>query len=323
MDLSKYGIIPVSKQTSYPTFLYFGPAKSGKSSAALTHSNPLVFDSDKGSYELGVLPPGVGRAEAARDFPICDVGGDISVFIDTFESMDRDGFFSNKEPAIDSLVFDSSTRIYESIKNEYIEERDARGKDDSIFEQKIRLDEYGMVKRPLRKIMSVLMHAPYVKVHIMQEAVVFKKNARGQMEADGSTTFKGEAGIIYDASVIVRTFVEKGRFRGEVIYDRTHTYNPGQLIDNPGWKHWEKFYRGGGVEDPRVSTIRAQGNMGEKTISSKVDALMADPEILSLFAASGIPQDLWQMSCEKYNGDRNMIVGKLKEKINGLSNQPQ
>lgn len=325
IDLSKYGVKPVNEQIPYPTFLYWGPAKTGKTAAALTHEDPLVFDFDKGTYELGVLPAGQGRVDAARGFPILDVSGDISIFMSVFENMRRDGFFSMPVQGIGSLIVDTSTRIYEAIKAEYQDEKERHSNkpNDSLFDQKIRLDEFGLVKSPLRSMMTTLMYAPYVKVHVMQDAMVFKKNAKGQMETDGTTTFKGEAGIIYDASVIVRTFVDKGKFKGEVIYDRTLTYRPGTIIDNPGWGHWKDFYRRGGVEDPRQATIRPEGDVGDRTITAKVDALMNDPEVLDLFKRAGIPEDAWRTSCENYNGDRHMVVGKLKARLDAIPNQPE
>lgn len=321
MDLKKYGAVLPNQRKAYPTFLYFGAPKTGKSSAALTHPRPLVIDSERGSYELSLLPANTGRVEAARNFPTIDTGGDIGIFMDVFDQMDKDGVFTNKDPEIDSIIFDSSTRIYDAIKDEYADEKD--NPNDSIFGGKIALREYATIKAPLRRMMRIALHAPYHKVHIMHEALTFKMNPKTkQMEVDGST-FKGEGSIIYDASVVVRTYIENGKFMGEVLYDRTHTYRPGSRIENPGWPHWRPFYERGGVEDPRAASIRMEADGDKNTISSRVNAVLADPEIIELFKQSGIPEEGWRVACEKYNGDRNMIAGKLKARIDDLSNQPK
>lgn len=320
MDLSKYNIVPVYRKVPYPTFLFFGPAKTGKTSAALTFPRPLVFDWDKGAYELGVLPSELGRRDAARGFPVLDVNGDISIFMNVFEQMKDDGFFNEQHPEVESLIFDTSTRIYDALKMEYLEEKNVQT--ESIFDgAKIRLDEYGKIKTPLKNMMTTLIHAPYIKVHIMQESVVFKKNAKGQLEASDTTTFKGEASIVYDASVVVRTFVEDGIYKGEVVYDRTHVYKSGDIITEPGWAHWRDFYRNQQSENGTMPSIRMAATQGRPSAAEKIAVLLADPEIIALFEASGIPRDKWEASCKKYNGDRNLIVAKLKEKIGEISNQ--
>lgn len=344
IDLSKYGIVHSKDRKLYANFLVYGEWETGKTTFGLTFPGPiLVIDTERGSGELGKKSFVDGQTD---DFFVLEFR-DPRDLVERLESMYHDGLFTDEHDLFKTIMIDPATRFWDALKDEYQAENNSsfdwkskkKVEGDTLFKDKIQLNDWGNVKAPLKRVLRQILLAPCHKIIMAHSGTKFITNEKGKMEADG-TTFKMEGTVGYDARVMLELIKEeeyegRGRerratgrytFKAIVNRDNSGTYRPGDIISNPKFDMWSDFYgTAEGYPDPRRNTVV---NTTDPGLVDKIMKCLADEEISGMMTSLGIKEgdeengERWN-NVARYGGDKEVIRKRMSAalKTSGSENK--
>ncbi|MEK4006431.1 AAA family ATPase [Paenibacillus sp. FSL H3-0333] len=217
------------------TFLWYGESATGKTPTGLSFPKQALFDSDGGTkfydeYNDNIL-----------------VESNTLVFKELNEDLDDlendDELFGE----VETINIDSATRFHENMKHaslKVVEQRARKG--GRLLEgEGLSFKEYGVMGLHYDRFFARLL--TYVKqgknLSYVAEQTDEKEN-RTDSQGNAVSVKIGvkpnlPAGSKFDFDVVVNTYIKDGKSYGKVEKDRTKTFNIGDEIEMPNYKHWK------------------------------------------------------------------------------------
>lgn len=219
-------------------FMLYGATGAGKSSFILTFPKIGAIDTEAGlsNYEGHENLLFVANTTSYKD---------VSDAIDEIEE--------NYMDEIETFAIDSETKVYDSMQITCldIEEKRAKQKGGDIDDTNLSVRSWGRIKNLVKRLQSA-------KIDLSSKGVFIVSTAQ---EQDITKQVGGERVVIgqkadahkslpYDYDVVLRLFaeekVEKGKkvaiYKAEVLKDRTGVFNKFDIIENPSFEMWKKYY---------------------------------------------------------------------------------
>lgn len=262
------GFVKPEKKKEGSKFLFFGEAGSGKTPTGLSFPNIALIDADSGSmfYDLDNVELTTGALSYK----------DLADDLDELE-MDDELFDS-----IGTFVVDSITRLHETLSiamNKVAENRAVNAGRDADAEG-LSFREFGKMKTYYEEFYGRMV--TYAK---SGANLVFIAEQKDKNENKGGEIRKvgvmpdAQRGIEYDFDVVVRTFqetrTEGGKTttqpKGEVLKDRTGTFNVGEIIDKPHYNLWKEA-----VESAQQGRKRSREEIKSVTQAAKDEVEVID-----------------------------------------------
>lgn len=230
------------QQKSGLKVLFFGATGTGKTRGGLTFPKIASIDSEDGQV-FYMKDAEIGKNLVFRG--VTNSISDVEEIIEEFENGEMEG--------VKTLLIDSETKLYESLQNTMlvVAENRARLAKRSVDGEGLSVKEWGKIGQVTKKLqnMKIMLASKGINiVSIAQEAEIKKKDG----ESFVITGHKPDVakGFDYNYDIIVRFFTEdvydRGVksvvFKGEVLKDRTMTFNKGTILDNPNFEMWESAY---------------------------------------------------------------------------------
>ncbi|OBG93865.1 hypothetical protein A9X05_09190 [Mycobacterium sp. E3298] len=243
------------------TFLWYGESATGKTPTGLSFPNQALFDSDGGTkfydeYDQNILTESNTLSFKEMNDDLDELEGDEELF-----------------NQVETINIDSATRYHENMKHAALKvvEQRARKGNRLIEGEGLSFKEYGVMGLHYDRFFARLL--TYVKMG---------KNLSYVAEASDETESRTDAlgnqisvkvgvkpnlpkGSKFDFDVVVQTFIKDGKSYGKIEKDRTKTFNIGDIVEMPNYKHW------------KVAIERAQqGKIRTKEEIKSFDQILSD-----------------------------------------------
>ena len=307
--------------SSFPLIFVWGPPNVGKTVLALTCPTPILFiDIERKSIEYSRMQV---SEHQTTDFTILEYS-DVGDLYQKLKELDDGGYLDGGH--FKTVVVDSGTRVWADVQTEYEEDRKL-GKDqdgeENLFANATQLLEWRTIKGPMQRIMTKIRNSPMVRVITAHETDLIDPVTK---KLSGKT-FKMEKSITYDANIQLRLFTDGGRYYAEVLRDNTNIFAPkngrNQVIENPHYGLWAKFYESGGKNPVARQSLKAAPPQKKKEetetlepgLEEKVKECFADPEIIEMIGILGMQEAGAKSSFEFYKGDKELVKERLKARI--------
>lgn len=222
--------------------LFFGATGTGKTLAGLTFPKIASIDTEDGQVfymkhkEYGKNLVSRGVTNSVKE--VEEVLDELEENIDMFQT----------------LLIDSETKLYENLQHVMLDiaEDRARANRRSADAEGLSVKEWGKIKQVTKRIqnLKIMLASKGINVvSIAQESDV--KEKKGDSFVIVGHKPDVAKGIEFDYDIIVRfiTVEEYGKggvkeikYKGEVVKDRTQTYQKGDVIDNPSFENWKSAW---------------------------------------------------------------------------------
>lgn len=224
-------------------FLVYGATGTGKSLFGLTFPDSIAIDSENGLCHYEGISVSMNNGNTYNNLKFVDMTSDL----DTLEE-DLDEFVNiAEENKCKTLIIDSESKIYAGLQvsaNE-VEERRARRKGKDTTDVNISVLSWGRIKlinMRLQQTKIDLSSKGYHIVSVAQEQEI-KDDEGKKIIGYKPDCYKT---LPYDYDVVMRFFVKKENgevhYYAEVIKDRTNVTKVGDVIENPCYDIWEKYF---------------------------------------------------------------------------------
>lgn len=254
------------KEKSAFKFLVYGDAGTGKTRFGLTFPNSVIIDSEDGYRAY--LRKGSDLAKNVKGIVRTQSYSDVEKGIKEL--------LRSKLKGIDTLIIDSETVIRENIEEALMTVEEARARKANRDELDANLSQrsWGKIKyidNGLKNMKIRLSSKGGNILSIAQQRDVTDDNGK---VIGSRPNMKKKAEHDYD--VVLRFFVEDGRFLAEVEKDRFDVFKKGEIIENPTFNMWGDKYDLDGQEhdlsydeDVNKSKQVYEDNVAEQELDDK------------------------------------------------------
>lgn len=254
------------KEKSAFKFLVYGDAGTGKTRFGLTFPNSVIIDSEDGYRAY--LRKGSDLAKNIKGIVRTQSYSDVEKGIKEL--------LRSKLKGIDTLIIDSETVIRENIEEALMTVEEARARKANRDELDANLSQrsWGKIKyidNGLKNMKIRLSSKGGNILSIAQQRDVTDDNGK---VIGSRPNMKKKAEHDYD--VVLRFFVEDGKFLAEVEKDRFDVFKKGEIIENPTFDMWGDKYDLDGQEhdlsydeDVNKSKQVYEDNVAEQDLDSK------------------------------------------------------
>ena len=224
-------------------FLVYGATGTGKSLFGLTFPDSIAIDSENGLCHYEGISVSMNNGKTYNNLKFVDMTSDL----DTLEEDLEDFVDIAEKNQCKTLIIDSESKIYAGLQvsaNE-VEERRARRKGKDATDVNISVLSWGRIKlinMRLQQTKIDLSSKGYHIVSVAQEQEI-KDDEGKRILGYKPDCYKT---LPYDYDVVMRFFVKKENgevhYYAEVIKDRTNVTKVGDIIENPCYDIWEKYF---------------------------------------------------------------------------------
>lgn len=221
--------------------LVYGQTGAGKTSFALSFPRIVLVDSEDGAswYEstaknlVGIL--------------------DTQSYDDLEDALDQ---LEENTDELDTFVVDSETKIYENIQEalQSVEETRAARKGRDVLDANLSVRSWGKIKQLASRLQNAKIRLASQGVNIIsiaQSSDVMEDAGNGTRVKVGEKPNMAK-NAAYDYDVVLRLFIEDGKYYGQVEKDRTKTVPLGKTIENPSFDIWKARL---GAKDNQGSSV--------------------------------------------------------------------
>ena len=254
------------KEKSAFKFLVYGDAGTGKTRFGLTFPNSVIIDSEDGYRAY--LREGSDLAKNIKGIVRTQSYSDVEKGIKEL--------LRSKLKGVDTLIIDSETVIRENIEEALMTVEEARARKANRDELDANLSQrsWGKIKyidNGLKNMKIRLSSKGGNILSIAQQRDVTDDNGK-VIGCRPNMKKKAE----HDYDVVLRFFVEDGKFLAEVEKDRFNVFKKGEIIENPTFNMWGDKYDLDGQEhdlsydeDVNKSKQVYEDNVAEQDLDSK------------------------------------------------------
>lgn len=253
------------KKSEGVTFLIYGESGSGKTPTGLSFPNQLLFDSDGGTkfyeeFNENIL-----------------MESNTLVFKELNEDLDE---LDNDEELLEqvqTINVDSVTRYHENMQHAALKVVEKRARENSrmLEGEGLSPKEYGVMKLHYDRFFArMLTYAKQGKTLVF----VAEQSDETENRSDGKGgTVNVKVGVKpnmpkgskFDFDVVVNTYMKDGKSFGKIEKDRTKTFNIGDVVEMPNYKHWADA-----IARAKQGTVRSKDEI--KTLDAQLDSEMDD-----------------------------------------------
>lgn len=254
------------KEKSAFKFLVYGDAGTGKTRFGLTFPNSVIIDSEDGYRAY--LRKGSDLAKNVKGIVRTQSYSDVEKGIKEL--------LRSKLKGIDTLIIDSETVIRENIEEALMTVEEARARKANRDELDANLSQ-----RSWGKIKYIDNGLKNMKIRLSSKGGNILSIAQQRDVTDDNGKIIGSRPNMkkkaeHDYDVVLRFFVEDGKFLAEVKKDRFNVFKEGEIIENPTFDMWGDKYDLDGQdhdlsydEDVNKSKQVYEDNVAEQELDSK------------------------------------------------------
>ena len=230
------------QQKSGLKVLFFGATGTGKTLGGLTFPRVASIDTEDGQVFYAK------HKEHGKNLILRGVTNSVKEVEEVLAELEEGA------EGIDTLLIDSETKLYENLQHVQLDiaEDRARKAKRSADAEGLSVKEWGKIKQVTKRIqnLKIMLASRGVNiVSIAQESDLKEKKGENFVTVGHKPDVA--KGIEFDYDIIVRYYTEeeyeKGvkvvKYKGEVVKDRTMTFQRGDIIENPAFKYWEEAWK--------------------------------------------------------------------------------
>lgn len=289
---------PASKRVGLKVLLMGGQG-TGKTTTALTFPKIAAVDSENG----------ISLYEGTEDGKNLVLISNTQSYLDVEDAIDYVAD-NHEEEGIETIIYDSETKVYENIKETImeVEERRARMKGRDVLDTNLSIRSWGKIGQIADRLQNLKIDLSSKGVHVVSISQVSDVKEK-QGDNFVVTGYKAEMrkGAQYDYDIVLNLYTEEDangnhKYMAEVLKDRSKVFNLGDRIENPTYEYWRERVEGNKDKEALNTSYVKQAEESKEAYNEEVEE-----------SEKSLKDRMTELSKAADDETRKAIMGALKE----------